>query len=257
VKKLGNQLRCHLDATASHIVTTTKSEYMRDWRARKEAEQPGYADRERAKARERARLRYEAMKHDPEFRAKERERNRLVMAAKRADPETRAALNARKRELAQTDEAKQKQAARMVEWRAKNSERIADYMRQWRDENAKTVAEYNKAYMSEYVKKPDVQYATWVRSLWKNYKMTPGEFNEMWSSQNGECAICAIQLAPRGRSADSVAVDHNHGNGAVRGLLCRSCNHGLGHFRDHPSILKLAAQYLEEKGYCEQTLTGV
>jgi hypothetical protein len=234
-------------------VTTTKSEYMRDWRARKEAEQPGHADRERAKARERARLQREAMKHDPEFQAKERERKRLAMAAKRADPETRAALNARRRELAQTEEAKQKQAARMVEWRAENSERIADYMRQWRDENAKVVAAYSKAYAVQYRQKPEVRQTLWERNLWKNYKMTPGEFNALWEKQNGRCAICAVNMSPRGRSTDSVAVDHHHGSGAVRGLLCQACNRGLGLFYDNPEYLQSAVEYLVNAGYFNGT----
>jgi hypothetical protein len=249
VKRPGDRLRCHLDATASHIVTTTKSEYMRDWRARKEAEQPGHTDSERAKARERARLRHEAMKHDPEFQAKERERNRLAMSAKRSDPEMRAALNARKRELAQSVEAKQKQAARITEWKAKNHKHVAEYMKQWRKENAEAVSAYSKAYSAEYKQRPEVQKTLWERNLWKNYKMSPQEFNDLWTSQSGQCAICYVAMSPRGRSSDSVVVDHHHGNGAVRGLLCQACNRGLGLFYDNPKYLQSAAAYLVNSGY--------
>jgi hypothetical protein len=34
-------------------------------------------------------------------------------------------------------------------------------------------------------------------------------------------------------------------SGAFRGLLCRGCNLGLGHFEEDPARLVRAAQYLE------------
>ena len=55
----------------------------------------------------------------------------------------------------------------------------------------------------------------------------------------GVCEICG-----RTNGARRLAVDHDHNTGKVRGLLCHRCNAGLGLFRDDPSILTLAREYL-------------
>lgn len=51
-----------------------------------------------------------------------------------------------------------------------------------------------------------------------------------------ECVICG--------SNETLVVDHDHRSGKIRGMLCNHCNRGLGHFRDDPTLLEFAAQYL-------------
>ena len=54
-----------------------------------------------------------------------------------------------------------------------------------------------------------------------------------------ECIICGLPAE---------VVDHDHVTKRIRGSLCHRCNMGLGHFRDNPELLELAAMYL--KGEC-------
>lgn len=72
------------------------------------------------------------------------------------------------------------------------------------------------------------------------YGITDAEYDAMLESQGGRCAICC-----RSRRGRRLAVDHCHATGAVRGLLCSSCNQTLGKMGDDPERLRAAAAYLE------------
>lgn len=71
------------------------------------------------------------------------------------------------------------------------------------------------------------------------FGITLSDYQEMLSSQNGACAIC-LKLPTR-----SLAVDHDHTSGEVRGLLCANCNSGLGFFADSIQSMKNGIAYLE------------
>lgn len=75
--------------------------------------------------------------------------------------------------------------------------------------------------------------------LRRKFGIGAADYDRMLEAQGGRCAIC--QLQPRRRY---LAVDHNHSTGAVRGLLCDPCNHGLGNFLDDPDLLRRALAYL-------------
>lgn len=73
------------------------------------------------------------------------------------------------------------------------------------------------------------------------YGLTLGEYDKLFAAQLGQCAVCGT--GPSGDSPN-FDVDHDHVTGKVRGLLCRSCNLGLGHFKDDPVLTQLATNYL-------------
>jgi len=91
-----------------------------------------------------------------------------------------------------------------------------------------------REYSREYYRKVDRN-----RALVKQYGITLEEYNSMNSLQHGACAICHDRPVIKG-----LVVDHDHKAGDVRGLLCNSCNRGLGYFKDDPIRLIHAAKYI-------------
>ncbi len=71
------------------------------------------------------------------------------------------------------------------------------------------------------------------------------EYNNLRKSQNFCCAGCERHESVFDRS---LAVDHDHLTGKVRGLLCHDCNRGLGMLKDDIMILSNLINYLQ-KGF--------
>jgi len=67
------------------------------------------------------------------------------------------------------------------------------------------------------------------------------EYNQMFAKQDGRCAICGRHQS---EFKHSLAVDHCHETGEVRGLLCSTCNRGIGYLQDDASVVLRAASYL-------------
>lgn len=76
----------------------------------------------------------------------------------------------------------------------------------------------------------------------KKFGITMDFYKDLLNRQLNCCAICKSTF----HRENFPNVDHNHETGQVRGLLCRMCNLGLGHFKDDPSKITKAIKYLEE-----------
>lgn len=76
----------------------------------------------------------------------------------------------------------------------------------------------------------------------RKYGINEADWLEVAAIQGGVCAICGNAPAEDRRP---LCVDHDHATGYLRGLLCPTCNGGIGMFKDDPSLLVAAAQYLK------------
>lgn len=75
------------------------------------------------------------------------------------------------------------------------------------------------------------------------YGLSLEQYNDMFLKQNGLCAICKIHQNNLHRTFN---IDHNHQTGKVRGLLCSTCNSGMGSLKDNITLLEAAIQYLKD-----------
>lgn len=70
----------------------------------------------------------------------------------------------------------------------------------------------------------------------RKYGLTFDEYEKLETKQEKKCAICKAEV--------DLVIDHCHNSLEVRGLLCSSCNSGLGFFRDDIEALYSAIEYL-------------
>lgn len=83
----------------------------------------------------------------------------------------------------------------------------------------------------------------------RKYGMTGAQLDDLIARQGGQCPICG-----RAVSRDQCAIDHDHNccpggttcGKCVRGVLCGSCNSGLGLFNDDMESLARALSYLQK-----------
>lgn len=79
------------------------------------------------------------------------------------------------------------------------------------------------------------------------YGVEHGTYARMLEEQDAKCAICGTR-DPGGKTK-RFHIDHCHETKKVRGLLCTSCNNGIGRFDHDIERLRAAATYLSiERG---------
>ena len=143
------------------------------------------------------------------------------------------------------DKAADKKArnrASQARWRAANKEAIWLYQKAYRDKNKARRRAYNQANKEQRL----------AADRQRKYGITAEDYNRMLTEQNHECKICSIKfndnynLETKIDYAHSQYLDHCHTTNKIRGILCPSCNTGLGQFKDNPEILTKAINYLQE-----------
>lgn len=117
-----------------------------------------------------------------------------------------------------------------------------DLKRRWDIENADWKRQYEREKLKvsdslrDYRKKIHREY-----SLRTYFGITVDQYNELLKKQNDRCAIC---LRHQSEFNKSLAVDHSHESGEIRGILCLECNKNLVRNHEDPEIFIRAADYL-------------
>jgi hypothetical protein len=136
------------------------------------------------------------------------------------DDEKRARRNARLRERWATDPAwRERRLAANGAWCHDHKDELAERRRQ------------REANDPEYRERRHLQRVS-------RYGMSVDDYRALLSHQGEACAIC------RRPFTRTPCIDHCHITGLVRGLLCQTCNTGLGSFLDNPFIAGNAFDYL-------------
>lgn len=97
---------------------------------------------------------------------------------------------------------------------------------------------YSREYYKRHKKKSNA--ATRRNHLLRRYGLTEQGYKDILEKYGNKCAIC--EKTPKER----LRVDHSHGTGNVRGLLCHKCNTALGLFDDNEGRLLMAADYVRQ-----------
>ena len=128
-----------------------------------------------------------------------------------------------------------KSAENQRRYRARYPEKIKVANKVYRKENQAKIKVYNEMNQEKY------------RSyeLKRKYNLTIEEYNELFVNQCGKCAICGKHQT---KLKMSLAVDHCHETGKIRGLLCSNCNRGIGLLNNDIENLKCAIIYLNKSG---------
>jgi hypothetical protein len=89
--------------------------------------------------------------------------------------------------------------------------------------------------------------AKWDRYYLRNYGVGYDHVQMMLTEQDHRCAICKCEgFIIKDCHTMSLAVDHCHDTGRVRGLLCHNCNRALGLLKDDPDVLRTALEYISD-----------
>jgi hypothetical protein len=114
-----------------------------------------------------------------------------------------------------------KHIARVQAWQRENKEHVNAYQRR------------NNARPERKRRARDAYYR-------RTFGISADDFDALLAQQGGRCAICG----KRPERDASLHLDHCHDTGAIRGILCLSCNQGLGLFGDDVALLDAASRYL-------------
>lgn len=120
--------------------------------------------------------------------------------------------------------------------------------RRYRAKYPGRATEYNRKYVAERRELYDEHHRR--GSLRRHYGLTIAQYDAMFETQKGLCAICGepeTKMNKRTGKVWRLAVDHDKITKKIGGLLCNNCNIGIG-FLDHSiETIKAAIVYIKER----------
>lgn len=137
-------------------------------------------------------------------------------------------------------------------WRRKNPDKRAASKARSYAANRDTILQQQKKARGKHsdAQKSRLREHRLLHNLSKRYGLTIEEFDALVLRHGGCCGIC-------GKSKKRMVVDHDHKTNLVRGLLCVSCNVGLGLMGDSINGLRRSIAYLNNaenrsNGECDE-----
>jgi hypothetical protein len=88
-----------------------------------------------------------------------------------------------------------------------------------------------------------------ARGYRTRHNLSDAEILHVFEHIGGRCQICKRPQGTKNGTTfrtHGLYLDHDHGTGKLRGLLCNSCNRVLGMMKDNPHWLRKAADYLDQ-----------
>jgi hypothetical protein len=109
-------------------------------------------------------------------------------------------------------------------YRERNPEKVTRFRREWGERNKELIANYTRTYNL------------------KRKGFTVESYAFARSIQGEACGLCKTLFNELDQR--KIHADHDHATNQPRGVLCHYCNVGLGVFKDSPTFLTAAIQYL-------------
>lgn len=115
-----------------------------------------------------------------------------------------------------------------------NRDDLREKSRAWSAAHKDHRSAYNRAYHELDPEQRSMRWREW------RYGLTAEDYTSLLEAQRGVCGICHTEP-----NSKPLAVDHDHETGAVRGLLCGTCNSGIGMLKDDAELLRRAVAWVE------------
>ena len=109
---------------------------------------------------------------------------------------------------------------------------LKEQKKAWRDANREHLRQYAKDRWTKGLVKVKKRTIEQERAYTlRKWGLTAEQYEAMLKAQDGVCAMCKGP-DPRG----TLAIDHCHETGKIRGLLCHSCNRMLGIYEKNKEV---------------------